>query len=278
VSQLKETIRRLSCSPIARHYYAVGSKMPVLGALLRKFVRSIVPLETRVWIRLRYGLGKGLWAHIDPRFETTYVEGEYEQSLQECLSKYLQPGGVLYDVGAHIGIISMLAAKLVGPTGAVFAFEADPENAKRIEENIQRNSLDWITIAGCAAWYVDGYVEFQRDSAHSSRNQGGISAISATKSQDLIQVEAVALDTFAVKNRLPTVIKVDVEGAEAEVLRGSERVFARAKPILICEVHGSKPADGVIRWLSDHGYQYQWLESSPQFPRHLVAGPVPETS
>jgi FkbM family methyltransferase len=276
--QLKETIRRLSCSPIARHSYAVASKMPVLGAVLRKLVRSIVPVETRVWIRLRHGLGKGLWAHIDPRFETTYIEGEYERSLQECLLKYLQPGGVLYDVGAHIGIVSMFAAKLVGPTGKVFAFEADPENVRRIEEHIQRNSLGWITIAGLAAWYVDGYVEFQRDSAHSSRNQGGISTISASKNQDLIQVEAISLDTFAEKNRLPTVIKVDVEGAEAEVLRGSERVFARAKPILICEVHGSKPADGVIRWLSDHGYQYQWLETSPQFPRHLVAGSAPETS
>ena len=88
---------------------------------------------------------------------------------------------------------------------------------------------------------------------------------------DAIEVEAIALDTFAEKHRLPTVIKVDVEGAEAEVLRGSERVFAQAKPILICEVHGSKEADDVIGWLSDHGYRYQWLDSSPEFPRHLLA-------
>jgi FkbM family methyltransferase len=230
----------------------------------------VLPYETWVWIRIRAGLGKGLWVHLDPRFEAVYVDGEYESPLQDSLLKYLQPGGVLYDVGAHIGIVSLCAAKLVGPAGMVFAFEADPDNAKRIEENVRRNKLDSIRTVCRAAWHSDGHVRFQRASERSSRNQGGVSTIPSV-SGDAIEVEAVALDTFAEKHRLPTVIKVDVEGAEAEVLRGSERIFVQAKPVLICEVHGSKAADDVIGWLSDHGYRYQWLDSSSDFPRHLLA-------
>jgi FkbM family methyltransferase len=268
---VKETIRRLSCSPVARKCYAAASKLPILGPPLRAFIRSVLPYETRVWIRIRAGLGKGLWAHLDPRFETVYVEGKYEHPLQESLSKHLQAGDVLYDVGAHIGIVSLCAARLVGPTGSVFAFEADPENAKRIEENVRRNRLEWITTARRAAWHCDGYVGFQRASEHSSRNQGGVTTLSPGGNNDAIEVEAITLDTFAERHRLPTVIKIDVEGAEAEVLRGSEKVFARAKPILICEVHGRRVADEVTRWLSDRGYRYRWLEPSPQFPRHILA-------
>ena len=275
---MKETIRRLGCSPAARHIYAVASKLPIVGPALRRIVRSVLPLESRVWIRIHSGLGKGLWANLNPRFETIYVEGEYEGPLQESLSKYLRTGGVFYDVGAHIGIVSLCAAKLVGPTGTVFAFEADPENAKRIVENVQRNNLDWIEMVSRAAWHSDGCVEFQRASVHSSRNQGGVSTVSPADQSDMIRVEAIALDTFAEKHRLPTVIKVDVEGAEAEVLRGSERIFAQAKPILICEVHGVKPADDVTRWLSEHGYRYQWLDSSTEFPRHLLAEAILESA
>ncbi len=275
---MKETIRRLSCSPIVRQCYTAASEVPILGPALRAFIRLVLPYDSRVWIRIRSGLGEGLWANLDPRFETVYIDGEYERPLQELLSKYLRPGGVLYDVGAHIGIVSMCAAKLVAPTGTVYAFEADPENAKRIEANVRRNNLDSISIERRAAWHSNGYVRFQRASEHSSRNQGRVSTISPGPDGGAIEVEAIALDTFAENHRLPTVIKIDVEGAEADVLRGAEGVCARSKPVLICEVHGSEPADDVISWLSGHGYQFQWLESSAQFPRHLLAQSLPASA
>jgi len=54
-----------------------------------------------------------------------YAGGEYEPPIQQALSKHLKAGSVFYDVGAHIGIVSLFAARLVGSKGAVFAFEAD---------------------------------------------------------------------------------------------------------------------------------------------------------
>jgi len=73
-------------------------------------------------------------AHLDPRFEMKYASGTYEFRVQRGLLSNLRPGLVFYDVGAHIGIVSMFAAQVVGAEGAVSAFEADTENARRIED------------------------------------------------------------------------------------------------------------------------------------------------
>jgi FkbM family methyltransferase len=230
-----------------------------------------MPEETRVWLRISDGLGKGLWAHLDPRYETIYADGRYEPPIQRVLPQHLQPGSVFYDVGAHIGIVSMFGAQLVGTKGVVFAFEADPDNARRIEEHVSRNSLHQIRVMPCAVWSSSGRIRFERASAQSSRNEGAVATDPSVSGQNTVEVEAVALDELARENPLPTLIKIDVEGAEADVLRGSEEVFARAKPVLICEVHHGKAADEVTRWLLERGYVFEWLEDQAQFPRHLLA-------
>ena len=92
------------------------------------------------------------------------------------------------------------------------------------------------------------------------------------KSADgIIVVEAETLDHFVADHRSPTVVKIDVEGAEEEVLKGAEEVFRRSKPTLICEVHNERAAEGVAAWLARMGYQSKWLATGAEFPRHLVA-------
>jgi FkbM family methyltransferase len=212
-----------------------------------------------------------VWAHLDPRFESNYADGKYEAPIQKTLSKYLQTGGVFYDVGAHIGILSMFAAQLVGKQGAVFAFEPDPQNAKRIDEHVSRNMLGQLQVVPYAVWSSPGCLQFARASAHSSRNQGAVVTDSRANGENTIEVEAIALDDFAKRHLSPTLIKVDVEGAEIDVLRGSEEIFAQTRPVLICEVHHGKAAQEVTQWLSEKGYAFEWLEDWPQFPRHLLA-------
>ena len=72
----------------------------------------------------------------------------------------------------------------------------------------------------------------------------------------------MTLDRFAASHRLPNVLKVDVEGAEEEVLKGAEQVFRTANPILICEVHSARTAEGVARWLGARGYRWSWLKGA----------------
>ena len=272
---LKAPIQLLSRSQAIRHLYIRLSVAPLVGPVLRRLAKRVIPSETRVWFRISDGLAKGLWVNLDPRYETSYAEGWYETVIQRILSQYLRLGSVFYDVGAHIGVVSMYAAQLVGVNGRVFAFEAAPENASRLQEHLSRNNLPQIQMIGCAIWSSRGRVRFERAPAQSSRNGGAVATQSTTETNDIIEIDAVALDDFIQGNPLPTVIKIDVEGAEADVLRGSEEVFRRAKPILICEVHNDRAEANVTRWLEERAYQFDWLEDTRQFPRHLLATPRP---
>ena len=268
----KAPIQRLSRWQSVRRLYARLSVAPFLGPTLRRIARKLIPSETRIWLRISDGLAKGLWVNLDPRYETPYAEGQYESVLQQALSRHLWSGSVFYDIGAHIGVVSMYGAQLVGISGRVFAFEAAPENVSRIEEHLARNSLPQIRMIPCAVWSSRGRVRFERAPTQSSRNGGAVASLAIARDDD-IEVDAVALDDFALGNPLPAVIKIDVEGAEADVLRGSEEVFRRAKPVLICEVHHVRAAEDVARWLEERAYEFDWLEDTCQFPRHLLATP-----
>lgn len=267
----KAPFHGLSVSRPIRGLYSVLRKAPIIGSALRRFVRAVLPPDTHVWSRINSGPGKGLWIRLDPRFELDYLSGFYEEAVERKLSLHLRPGCVFYDVGAHAGILSLVAARLVGTQGAVFAFEADPTNAARIERHVRRNGFEQIHILCCAVWSSAGRLRFERAFAHSSLNQGAVATEQVLNTSNMIDVEAITLDDFALKNASPDLIKVDVEGAEAAVLRGSERIFATKKPLLICEVHHEDASREVSRWLLERNYSFEWLANSPSFPRHLVA-------
>jgi FkbM family methyltransferase len=271
-------IQKLSVWPPARQVHAFLIRVPVIGPAVRELTQRAVPRGMRIWVDIRAGLGKGLALHLDPRFETDYATGRYETRLQKALSAHLRPGSVVYDVGAHIGVVSMFASQLVGSTGKIFAFEADPENASRIEAHVQRNNLGQIRVFPCAVWSSVGQLSFERASAQSGRNQGRVAAASGSTKQDAIVIESISLDSFAQRYPPPALIKIDVEGAEAEVLRGAEQTFSRSHPVVICEVHHRQAEEEVCRWLSDRGYSLEWLDGVAKFPRHLLARAISDAS
>lgn len=80
-------------------------------------------------------------------------------------------------------------------------------------------------------------------------NSGVIAADDLGAGESTIEVETITLDSIGREHALPSLIKSDVEGSEAAVLRGSEEIFQTAKPVLICEIHLEEAAYDVIRWL-----------------------------
>jgi FkbM family methyltransferase len=267
----KAPIHRLSASQRIHDLYSALRKAPIIGPALKQFVRGVLPAETRVWSRINAGPGKGLWIRLNPRFEMDYIRGVYEEAVERVLSVHLRPGAVFYDVGAHIGVLSLVAARLVGTHGAVFAFEADPANAARVEEHVRRNDLAQIQVVPCAVWSSGGRVRFERASALSSLNQGAVATGQAETTENMLNVEAIAIDDFVHGHAPPDLIKIDVEGDETAVLRGSERIFATKRPVLICEVHHEDASREVSRWLLERNYSFEWLVGSPNLPRHLLA-------
>ncbi len=229
-------VQRLSTSLLLRKIYAFASRVPILGSGLNEFSRTAIPSDTLVWTSIRSGPGKGLWLRLNPRYEMEYLEGDYEAPVERILLSNLRPGTVFYDVGAHIGVFSLIAARNLGAHGSVFVFEPDPSNVRRIREHASRNQLDAIQIIPKAVCSTVGRLRFLVEDASAAK-------------ESIIEVESITLDTVARDHDLPSLIKIDVEGSEAAVLHGSEEIFRSAKPLLVCEIHHQQASSDVTGWL-----------------------------
>jgi len=89
---------------------------------------------------------------------------------------------------------------------------------------------------------------------------------------DSYEVSCTTLDKLSKTHPAPTLIKIDVEGAESEVLKGAEELFTHSRPHLICEVHDPGSASFVETWLNTKDYELRWLDGG-DFPRQLLATP-----
>jgi len=214
---------------------------------------------TRAWVRIPSGLGSGLELYVLPPSEPGYVSGCAEPGVHEILSEHIHRGGCFYDVGAHIGYYSLIAARLVGETGQVVAFEPDPDNLELLRTNCERNDLHGVAICTNAAWSHGGKVEFQRGSDN-SRMTGRVvdqsSQQAASRSHSLF-CNAVTLDLFAMQNRPPSFVKIDVEGGEVEVLKGARTLLAEVGPTLLIEVHDEVSVDAILEILFPLAYVLQ---------------------
>jgi FkbM family methyltransferase len=243
---------------------------PALRRLVRRLSHAALPLHRRLWTVPKAGVAQGLRLSLSPRFELDFWRGRYEVGIGERLHEVLGPGRVFYDVGAHIGFWSLVAARFVGSSGLVCAFEADAENAARLRTHVVANTFsDRVLVVASAVWDRSGQVMFHADGAASSRRTGHVAAEpvqGATRA-----IPCVSLDDFARAHRAPDVIKIDVEGAEIEVLTGARGIISAAHPIVICEMHSEIAARWVRRFLEEHGYRLEWLTSQTAFPQLVMA-------
>ena len=142
------------------------------------------------------------------------------------LSRALRPGDVFFDLGAYVGPFTLLASRLVGPTGRVVAFEPDPGTRALLERNLAANAVTNVTVVPCAVGDHAGTVRF----VASGDSVGRVGAAGD------LEVRQVTLDGYCAEHGLqPTVMKVDIEGGEAGALDGSAAV--RGVRALVLEVH-----------------------------------------
>ena len=177
-------------------------------------------------------------------------------TIFDFLKTYLKEGMVFADVGANIGSHAINAARLVGGTGSVFAFEADPDTYRLLAGNIQSNGLRNIDLRQtCVSDHV-GTLSFykHKDSAKSSIVDRG-EKLSVTLPSD-------TLDNLIPANTKIDVLKVDVEGAELSVLRGATGVFTdqRRPSVVIIEVFdvrdNTDKSEGIREVLEGYGYEF----------------------
>jgi FkbM family methyltransferase len=239
-----------------------------LSGPMRAASSLLVPISGQRRLRVREGPAKGLIFELTPRWEHAAWEGNYELPVQELFIKFLAPGAVLFDIGANYGFFSLLAARL----GAdVYAFEPDKGNAEVLARHADMNHLlDRIHIIPSAVFSYSGEVALEPPTgrhAHGNAHTGVRDSLSG----NTLQVPCVRLDDFIDGNPNPSLIKMDVEGAESEVLRGADRLFRMKRPRLLCEVHDESNAAFAQDWLKERDYNCRWVEAEGNFPRHLFA-------
>jgi FkbM family methyltransferase len=199
--------------------------------------------------------------------------GIYEIHIQETILAHLEAGEVFYDVGANLGYFTLLSALRVGPRGCVCAFEPLPANVKHLQHVCSENNLTNCIVTASAV----------SDRPHTATLfVGPGNATPSLLSEEgwaQIKVPVTSLDTFASNHPWPDVIKVDVEGAEVEVLKGATHILKSTRPpFWIVEVHTQKRDEAVAELFHTSGYQRQYLESPRRqvepYPRHLIAWKV----
>ncbi|MDT3440129.1 FkbM family methyltransferase [Pseudofrankia sp. BMG5.37] len=203
------------------------------------------------------------------------------------MAQTTKPGDTVLDVGANIGVYSIHAAHLVGPTGLVHAFEAVPSTAGRLHETIALNHCHTrITVANVAVSDTDGVATMYthtnpKDSGWASLGTHSMYDFDGTerKPGQAVDVPAVTLDSYCQHKRVDTIAfcKVDVEGFERAVFAGARQLLADSRiGILAFEIsedplagNGDTPLD-VFTELAGHAYHiYQHDEKTGE-----LVGPV----
>jgi FkbM family methyltransferase len=193
-----------------------------------------------------------------------YERGVWEPEVTGAIRALVKPGMVIFDVGGDAGYHSLLFAKAVGETGQVIVFEPIPKAQERIAENLQLNGFSQTRILSLALGRSRGSFVLEKP-FEASR----INLEKSTASAGDITVEVHRLDDLIETEKLPRadLIKIDVEGAEFEVLRGMENYVQRYHPSFVIELHpdmlpmfGASVSD-VLNWLTDRGYMLTALDA-----------------
>lgn len=189
-----------------------------------------------------------------------YLRGIWEPAATHFISSKIEAGVTALDVGADIGYYTLLFAKRVGPKGRVFAFEPIPKAKQYLDRNIEMNGFHNVKTFDFALFDESGKMCLEAPFTKSKINPSRRKLCSND-----IEVKVKVFDEWAPKERIDAVdlIKLDVEGAELNVLRGMRSTLREQCPKILIEVHpeqlntfGFLPSD-VIEFLSDFGYHIE---------------------
>jgi FkbM family methyltransferase len=175
-------------------------------------------VNSRLRVDLRTSLGLSLYRYgvVDP--------------VLRSLLPLVQPGDVVVDGGANVGVFALALAQRVGPSGRVVAFEPAQGTRALLEANVALNGCSWLDVRAEALSDAAGTAEL-RDEAPGS----GTATMYGHAGEATVTVETTTLDA-AVGDLPVDWVKLDVEGAEAKVLRGAVGVLSRSRPRIVMEV------------------------------------------
>jgi FkbM family methyltransferase len=211
--------------------------------LLRRAVEFAADRFRRADSVIQSGAGKGLRFNAGST-NAGYILGTTEPDLQAALKALVTPGMSVFDVGANVGFFTVISARLVGANGKVIAFEPLPANVELLRHNAALNAFAHAAVRNEALGRATGTAPFI---VSDTPTWGRLASAGELPSEvGRIEVPLRTLDSLLFDEPAsvprPDLIKIDVEGAEADVLAGAARVLREARPILLIELHGTNAA------------------------------------
>jgi FkbM family methyltransferase len=175
--------------------------------------------------------------------------GTYEREKQKRIASELKPGSVFYDVGANVGLYSLLATRL-DPAGKTYAFEPLPKNTWYLHRHFELNSIHNAQVLELA---ISDHVGTHSFCVTGDRSTGHLG-----QDGNLV-VRTATLDSLLQEEEIPPpdYIKMDVEGAELMALRGASECIQRHRPAIFLATHGRDMETECCRQLNSWRYELQ---------------------
>lgn len=218
-------------------------------------------------VKIISGKLKGLSWGVCASTNNEYVLGNYEPDLQKIMSNLIRPNDVIFDIGAHYGYFTLLASRLVGNSGMVYSFEPMPQNFKGLEYNILINKINNAKLINCALSNKDSILQFSNN-----KNTVANTYISGSPIFDqltsIIRLKATSLDNLLLRKEvaLPNFMKIDVEGAEYDVLDGAGGIISQSKPFINLSTHDNHcpgVSEKCLALLKRHNYKVDHYFTNP---------------
>jgi FkbM family methyltransferase len=222
--------------------------------LIRNLFRHLLPADPASFVAVLPTGGRIVLRYREVLGMSTLLYGGFESVETHLLSRLAPAGSTAIDVGANVGLFTVVLGRAVGPKGRVWAFEPHPGNRIRLIENLRLNQLDNVEVVEVAIGSSDGAAVLHVGSDPAYHSTVAVRESKGTGQS--LNVRAERLDTVWRRFASPqvSVLKIDVEGGEMDVLEGAAELVSQCQPILMVEAPELDKLAQVFRWLAPRGY------------------------
>lgn len=185
-----------------------------------------------------------------------FFKGQYGENIVNVIQKYFPKGGVFVDVGANIGLYSLVAAKTAKE---VIAIEPVPAVVERLRKNSELNSFTNISIFHGVASDKEGEKTLYFETINPIKSS---SVVFYDASNESIQVKSFVLD-FLLAGKKVDFIKIDTDGHDRNVIMGAKKIIEEQRPVVIFEDAGGSQPNGISRETIDEFFANAGYDITP---------------
>jgi FkbM family methyltransferase len=187
-----------------------------------------------------------------------FYVGDLDRKLSWICRQLIRPGDTALDIGANIGIVTVGMAKLVGKSGRVHSFEPNPHVVKRLSNAVERNGLSQVTVHPLALGSKPGELEL-----HIPPDNAGAGSFVRNRGRPHCEVTRVRVERLSsiIEPQPIRLIKIDVEGFEAEVFRGADALLKSHPGAILFELNDSRDTS-LMKLLREYDYDFLAIPKS----------------